>query len=129
MNPSEISPPTRPEQPAEGVGTTRMSFADRPNSANYPQVNADYLPNAGGMRNLTRPARPNLIPRASMSAAEFNRRYPVGTAVRYWPWVRDGAGRESATRTPAWELGSGQAVVSVDGYSGGIHLAHVEVTE
>ena len=32
----------------------------------------------------------------------FNERYPVGTPVRYWPGVREGEGRESVTRTPAW---------------------------
>lgn len=59
-------------------------------------------------------------------AEEFNSRYPVGTNVVFWPGMRDGAGRHSRTRTPAWAL-SEDAVVSVEGYPGGIALTHVEV--
>ena len=64
---------------------------------------------------------------APASAVErFNRDYPVGTPVTYWPGTRDAAGRDSLTRTPAW-LVSGQPCVSVEGYPGGIALTHVEV--
>lgn len=58
-------------------------------------------------------------------ANEFNDLVPVGTPVRYWPGLRTGEGRASATRTPAWVLPSGTAVVSVEGYAGGIALTHV----
>lgn len=51
---------------------------------------------------------------------------PIGTPVRYWPGFREGAGRESLTRTPVW-LVSGTPCVSVEGYSGGIALAHIEI--
>jgi hypothetical protein len=62
-----------------------------------------------------------------MSAAEdFNRRHPVGTPVTYWPGDRQGPGQTSRTRTPAWTLAHGAAVVSVEDYSGGISLTHVE---
>lgn len=64
--------------------------------------------------------------RHGTSAEEWNRRHPVGTPVRYWPAAREGAGRESITRTPAWTLGSGHAVVSVEGHAGGIALTHVD---
>ena len=57
---------------------------------------------------------------------EWNRRYPVGTPVRYWTGVRTGPGRESTTRSPAWTLGSGTVVASVEGYTGGIALTHME---
>lgn len=64
-----------------------------------------------------------------MTAGEFNRLHPVGTPVRYWPGVRQGEGRISTTRTPAWTLGSGAALVSVEGYPGGIALTHIEPLE
>jgi hypothetical protein len=59
-------------------------------------------------------------------ADAWNAAHPVGTAVRYWSGYREGEGRTSRTRTPAWMLGSDLAVVSVDGHSGGIALTHVE---
>lgn len=58
----------------------------------------------------------------------FNRRHPIGTPVRFWPGVREGEGRVSKTRTPAW-LMSSAVVVSVEGYAGGIALSHIEVTD
>lgn len=51
---------------------------------------------------------------------------PVGTLVRYWPGARNGPGRVSHTRTPAWLIG-GTPCVSVDGYAGAIALNHVEI--
>lgn len=71
-----------------------------------------------------------------MTAEEFNARYPVGTPVVAYPFVRpehrayDPAERlETVTRTPAWTLGHGAVVVSVKGYAGGICLTHVDVIE
>jgi hypothetical protein len=61
-------------------------------------------------------------------AARFNEQYPVGTPVRYWPAFRQGAGRESVTRTLAWLVGGHTPCVSVEGYPGGIALTHVQVT-
>lgn len=63
-----------------------------------------------------------------MKVTEFNEWYPVGTKVRYWPAARIGDGRPSVTRTPAWMIGE-HAVVSVEGYAGGIALTHIEVVE
>jgi hypothetical protein len=60
-------------------------------------------------------------------AAEFNAAHPVGTPVRYWPELRQGEGIVSVTRTPAWLMGHGEPVVSVEGYTGGIYLTHVAV--
>ena len=62
-----------------------------------------------------------------MTADEFNRRYPVGTRVRYWPGDTTGPGVESRTRTPAWTIGDHTPVVSVEGYSGGIALTHIRL--
>lgn len=62
-----------------------------------------------------------------MNAAEFNSRFPVGTPVVAYPVTRNDESLITATRTPAWELGHGEPVVSVDGYAGGICLTHVDV--
>jgi len=64
--------------------------------------------------------------RGGMSATEWNAKYPVGTPVLFWPGARQGDGRPSTTRSEAWELGDGTAVVKVKGYAGGIALTHVE---
>lgn len=88
-----------------------------------------------------------------MTAEEFNSRFPVGTPVVAYPGIRPErpvavayrkaveAGRtvagetnpckrlETTTRTPAWNLGHGTPVVSVEGYAGGIALTHVDVIE
>ncbi|MFH8751044.1 hypothetical protein ACH4GK_32115 [Streptomyces rimosus] len=88
-----------------------------------------------------------------MNAEQWNKRYPVGTPVIAYPCVRPEhplavAVRErqesggyvapddsdpctrlvTVTRTPAWTLGHGAAVVSVEGYAGGICLTHIDVT-
>lgn len=62
-----------------------------------------------------------------MTADEWNGTHFVGTPVRYWPGVREGEGILSKTRSPAWELGHGEAVVLIEGKSGGVALSHVEV--
>ena len=86
-----------------------------------------------------------------MNADEFNARFPVGTpvvaypfvrpehpvAVRYREAVKAGLPRKpeddpctrlvTVTRTPAWTLGHGEPVVSVEGYAGGICLTHVDI--
>lgn len=86
-----------------------------------------------------------------MNADQFNARYPVGTPVVAYPFVRpehpvairyreavaaglprkpedDPCTRlDTVTRTPAWTVGHGEPVVSVEGYAGGISLDHVDV--
>ncbi|WP_394436176.1 hypothetical protein [Streptomyces sp. SGAir0957] len=87
-----------------------------------------------------------------MTADEFNAKHPVGTPVVAYPGVRpddplavavrqrQAEGRyldpqdaelcralHTVTRTPAWTLGSGDPVVSVDGYAGGICLTHIDI--
>lgn len=65
--------------------------------------------------------------RAVGEAAAFTAENPIGTPVRYWPGVRDEAqARVSTIRSAAWALLSGQAIVKVAGYPGGIALSHVE---
>ncbi|MFI8191445.1 hypothetical protein ACIF8T_21920 [Streptomyces sp. NPDC085946] len=85
-----------------------------------------------------------------MNAEQWNELYPVGTPVMAYPSVRPehpvaiayqkrvSEGRTfgdkdpctrlvTRTRTPAWPLGHGEPVVSVDGYAGGIVLEHIDV--
>jgi hypothetical protein len=68
-----------------------------------------------------------------VTADEWNALYPVGTPVTAYPMVRpehpaaDLCKRlETVTRSRAWNLGHGAPVVAVEGYSGGIHLTHVD---
>jgi hypothetical protein len=63
------------------------------------------------------------------AAQAFNSKVPIGSAVTFWPGVREGAGRLSVTRTEAWSTLSGHAIVCVEGYSGGIALTHIEITD
>jgi hypothetical protein len=70
-----------------------------------------------------------------VTADEFNALYPVGTPVVAYPTCRPEfdaamaaeARLETVTRTPAWTLGHGAPVVSVEGYAGGICLTHIDV--
>ena len=61
-----------------------------------------------------------------MTADEWNAKYPVGTPVTVYPGTRDDAPLYTYTRSEAWTLGHGAAVVSVEGYIGGILLTHVD---
>lgn len=61
-----------------------------------------------------------------MTADELNDQFPIGTPVVYQP-VRDGKGTTTATRSEAWELGHGAAVVSIKGQAGGVSVEHVTV--
>lgn len=56
---------------------------------------------------------------------QFNDLVPIGSPVAYWPGLRRGPGVLSATRSAAWLVGGGAAVVLVEGYAGGIALTHV----
>ena len=64
------------------------------------------------------------------TADSWNAVHPIGTAVRYWPIlppIDSAPPVDTTTRSEAWELGDGSAVVLIKGKSGGIHLSHVEV--
>ena len=69
----------------------------------------------------------------SMTAEQWNARYPIGTPVVAYPLTRpeDNAPDfferlETQTRSVAWEPGHGEPVVKVDGYAGGIALTRVD---
>ncbi len=55
-----------------------------------------------------------------MTAAEFNARYAIGAAVTYTPVLGGPEQIPTRTRSDAWTLGSGHAVVLVDGSIGGV---------
>jgi hypothetical protein len=63
------------------------------------------------------------------TAESWNAAYPVGTRVRYWPvYPPHGIPPvDTTTRSEAWALGDGSAVVLIAGKSGGVWLSHVEV--
>lgn len=60
------------------------------------------------------------------AVAIFNRQHPVGTRVRYWRGIREGAGLVGFTKSAAGILGDHTAVVWIAGCSGCIALSHVE---
>lgn len=60
---------------------------------------------------------------------EWNRRVPVGTAVRYWTGAKSGPGRRGETRSEAFALGGHTACVQVTGHAAAIALSHVELLE
>lgn len=64
-----------------------------------------------------------------LSAEEFNRRFPVGTAVIYRPIIGGSEQHRTRTRSTAWTLGNGAAVVAVEGFIGGMALEAIEVVE
>lgn len=64
------------------------------------------------------------------TAWSWNAAHPVGTRVRYWPIyppIESVPPVDTVTRSEAWALGDGSAVVCVDGMAGGVHLTHIEV--
>ena len=52
---------------------------------------------------------------------------PTGTVVLAFPGSRDGRAIYTQTRSEPWTLPSGERVVMVNGYPGGIALSHIEV--
>jgi len=65
----------------------------------------------------------------NLTAEEFNKTYPVGTAVFYWsvlPARPEFPPRETTTRSEAWTLGDGHPVVQIEGLAGCVSLLHVE---
>jgi len=70
----------------------------------------------------------------SLSAAQWNARYPIGTPVTAYPvarpedpeatWACDRL--NSRTSSAAWTFSHGIPVVQVEGHTGGIALTHVD---
>jgi hypothetical protein len=61
-----------------------------------------------------------------MTAEQWNEKYPVGTKVFYHPIIDEPEGRETKTRSEAWTLGHGAAVVKIEGLAGGVLLEALE---
>ena len=64
------------------------------------------------------------------TAEAFNIKYPVGTPVCYWPVLpaRDEyPPKETKTRSEAWDVAKGRAIVMVDGIAGGVAISHIEL--
>jgi hypothetical protein len=102
--------------------------------ANDPPACARCVDPGTGWGTRRRRSRPAMWPCTSaavlglvvIDADRWNARYPVGTQVLAWPGTRADKPLHTRTRTPAWRLGHGDSVVSVDDYAGGIALTHVE---
>lgn len=61
----------------------------------------------------------------TMTAEEWNHAHEPGTKVRYYPVAGETEHIETMTRSRAWTLGNGEAVVAVDGRPGGVSLRHL----
>lgn len=62
-----------------------------------------------------------------MTANDFNVLYPVGTTVKYHPIIGGAEFIETKTRSEAWHLGHGEAVVKIEGRAGGVSLRALEL--
>lgn len=60
-----------------------------------------------------------------ITADQFNATFPVGTPCRYFPVMGEIEHIDTKTRTPAWTLGHGRTVVSVEGKAGGVDITHL----
>lgn len=59
-------------------------------------------------------------------ASIFNEAFPIGSPFLYEPVKGAGEWEPVTTRSVAWTLGSGEAVVLVTGRTGGVSLSHLE---
>lgn len=58
---------------------------------------------------------------------QWNTSVEEGTTVLYHPIVDEEASRKAETRSVAWALASGEAVVMITGQSGGVSLDALEI--
>lgn len=61
-----------------------------------------------------------------MTAQEFNRRYPPGSRVRYYPDPKAPPYVELATDRAAYTLSSGRAVIRLPGFKKPVSLDNVK---
>ena len=64
-----------------------------------------------------------------MTAAEWNRKNPPGTPVRYTPQPGQPAYLDTTTAAAAYSLSTGKAVVRLAGIRGPVPLAQVQAVE
>ena len=67
--------------------------------------------------------------RACRQCDEFNRDHGVGTPVRYFPLRGESQAVDTRTRSHAWVLPCGEAVVLIEGKAGGVSLDHLQVVQ
>jgi hypothetical protein len=87
------------------------------------------MPRTGSNMDRKRNARCRQLSGAHTEES-WNALHPTGTPVRYWPVYPPVDGvppQNTKTRSEAWTLGDGSAVVLVEGRAGGVWLAHLEV--
>ncbi len=72
-----------------------------------------------------RKKEPQLL-QATMQANAFNEKHPIGTPVVYRPVFGQHSVAEAETRSLAWVLPSGVAVVQITGKAGCVSLQHVK---
>lgn len=65
--------------------------------------------------------------RKPIGAGTWNATNPPGTAVRFWPDREIPVAYDTVTRSPAWNLPSGEAIVKILGWTGGCSVDHMQV--
>lgn len=66
---------------------------------------------------------------AWLQCDQFNKQNPIGTKVKYKSLLDHATQwdiKETKTRSEAWALPNGQAVVMIEGKGGGVSLDHIE---
>lgn len=64
-----------------------------------------------------------------MTAEQWNTQNPIGTTVEYRAFKEGPVTMRTTTRSEAWKLPSGYAVVLLRGKAGGVSLDHLTVIE
>ena len=64
-----------------------------------------------------------------VTAEEFNKKYPIGTKVKYFPILGCKEVKECKTTSEAWNLGHNEPVVKLDIGAGGYYLSNIEVNK
>lgn len=67
-----------------------------------------------------------MTPKPAPAADGWNATHPIGTPVLAWPGSLRDEPLVTRTRTTAWTLGHGVAVVAIEGRTGGIALTHIQ---
>jgi hypothetical protein len=70
-----------------------------------------------------------MIEMKTMTAEQWNEKYPMGTPVLYYPVRGDDFHRTTETRSEAWTLGHGDPVVKIVGQTGGVALWALRIIE
>lgn len=122
-------------EPQIAAATVRQLIAETPVTyALYVPRTKPEPPSCGESACLLPGAHSHHVPRlavtrtpAAVTAEEWNAAHPVGTPVLAYPLTRDDEPLRTRTRRPAWTLGHGMPVVSVEGHAGGIALTHIDL--